>query len=275
MFMKKLFEYLDYQEYLRDFYASHKRENPYFSYRYMGRRLSLDPGFLVKVMQGKKHLALNAIDTVSRFCELNEKESDYFEVLMQFGRAKTDRETKRYFEKLNSLRGIKTSIIDQHQYAFYQKWYHTAIWAMLGYYRFAGDYDALAKKLSPPITPKQAKDSIHLLEKLGFIKRNGDKAYAITTEKISTGKKWQSAAIHSFQTETIRLAGESLDRHNKELRDVSTVTVAVSHKDLEEIKLRAQEFRQSILQLQTRAGEMDVVYQVNVQVVPLTVIGAH
>jgi len=273
--MKKIFEYLDYQEYLRDFYASHKQENPYFSYRYMGRRLSLDPGFLVKVMQGKKHLALDAVDPVSRFCGMNEKENDYFEVLMRFGRAKSVRETKLYFEKLNSLRGIKTSIIDQHQYAFYQKWYHTAIWALLGYYRFTGDYDALARKLSPQITPKQAKDSIVLLGKLGFIKRNSDGTYSITTEKISTGKKWQSAAIHSFQTETIQLAKESLDRHKKELRDISTVTVAVSHKDLEEIKVRAQEFRQSILQLQTRADEMDVVYQVNVQVVPLTVIGAQ
>jgi uncharacterized protein (TIGR02147 family) len=273
--MKKIFEYLDYQEYLRDFYASHKQDNPYFSYRYMGRRLSLDPGFLVKVMQGKKHLAIDAAQPVCRFCGLNEKESDYFEVLMQFGRAKTDRETKLYFEKLNSLRGIKTSVIDQHQYAFYQKWYHTAIWALLGYYRFTGDFDALAKKLSPPITPKQAKDSIQLLEKLGFVTKNNDKTYSIANEKISTGQKWHSAAIHSFQTETIQLAKESLDRHKKELRDISTVTVAVSHKDLEEIKLRAQEFRQSILQLQTRTGEMDVVYQVNVQVVPLTVIGAH
>jgi uncharacterized protein (TIGR02147 family) len=273
--MKKIFEYLDYQEYLRDFYTFHKQENSYFSYRYMGRRLRLDPGFLVKVMQGKKHLALNAADSVARFCGLNEKECEYFEVLMRFGRAKTDRETKIYFEKLNSLRGIRTSIIDQHQYAFYQKWYHTAIWALLGYYRFTGDYDALAKKLSPQITPKQAKDSIRLLENLGFIRKNGKKGYAMTTEKISTGKKWQSAAIHSFQAETIQLAKESLDRHKKELRDISTVTVAVSHKDLEEIKLRAQEFRQSILQLQTRTDEMDVVYQVNVQVVPLTVIGAE
>jgi len=240
----------------------------------MGRRLSLDPGFLVKVLQGKKHLGLKTIDRISRFCELNEKETEYLSILIQFGRAKTDRETKLYFEKLNSLRGIKTSIIDQHRYAFYQKWFHSAIWALLGYYRFSGDYAALAKKLSPQITPKQAKNSIQLLEKLGFIRKNGDNVFTITTEKISTGKKWQSAAIHSFQTETIQLAKEALDRHKKELRDISTVTVAVSHNDLDEIKERAREFRQSILQLQTRATEMDVVYQVNIQAVPLTVIGA-
>ena len=69
------------------------------------------------------------------------------------------------------------------------------------------------------------------------------------------------------------MAGESLERHVKELRDISTVTVAVNHNDLEEIKERAREFRQSILQLNTEEKELDVVYQVNLQVVPLTEIG--
>ena len=69
------------------------------------------------------------------------------------------------------------------------------------------------------------------------------------------------------------MAGESLDRHDKDIRDISTVTLAVNHKDLEEIKERAKEFRQSILQLNSGNTEMDVVYQVNIQVIPLTEIG--
>ena len=66
--MKKIFEYLDYQEYLRDFYASHKQENPYFSYRYMGRRLSLDPGFLAP-LGITQHLTPNRRNALSKVWE--------------------------------------------------------------------------------------------------------------------------------------------------------------------------------------------------------------
>ena len=193
--------------------------------------------------------------------------------MVRYGRSKTAQETKLYFEKLLNLQGVDSREIEKKQYSLYQKWYHTAIWAMLGYYRFSGDFRALSKKLSPEITAKQAKESIHLLTDLGFIRKNEEGFFEFTSEKITTGEKWHSAAIHSFQKETIKMAGESLDRHVKDIRDISTVTIAVNQKDLEEIKERAKDFRQSLLQLKSDTDNMDVVYQVNIQVIPLTIAG--
>lgn len=273
--MNQIYDYLDYQEYLRDFYHAKKGENPYFSYRYMGMRLGLDPGFLVKVLQGRMHLSWKSVPKVVTFCQLTGKEADYFELLVRFSRAKNERETKLYFEKLLESRGISANCVEEKQYAFYTKWYHTAIRSLLGYYKFSGNYAALAKKLSPSITAKQAKESIRLLTDLGFIFKNADGVYELKDKVITTGEKWRSAAIRAFQEETIQLARESLDRHPKEARDVSTITVAVSHEDLQEIRERAREFRRSILQMKTNNKQSDVVYQVNVQIVPLTEIGAE
>ena len=52
--MNPLFTYLDYQEYLRDYCRGRKRETSFFTYRYMGRKLGLDPGFPGLVM-GNMH----------------------------------------------------------------------------------------------------------------------------------------------------------------------------------------------------------------------------
>ena len=87
---------------------------------------------------------------------------------------------------------------------------------------------------------------------------------------LTSGERWRSAAVKDFQKETINLSAQSLELHPKELRDISTVTVALSQKDLPEIRERIGKLRKSILTLDNE-NEPDIVFQINVQVIPLTV----
>lgn len=268
--MVNIFQYFDYQEYLRDYYIKRKEENYFFSYRFMGKQINLDPGFLVKVLQGKIHIAKKTIPDIIKLCKLNEKEAEYFENLVLFCKTKSQSETKRLFKILLDLRGMVAAEIEPQQYEFYQKWYHTAIRAVIGIDGFTGDYKKLAHRLSPKITIKEAKESIILLERLGFIVQNSEGVYEIATKSITTGSQWKSLAIRLFQEDTIQLAKESLERHHKDIRDISTMTVAIAPEDIEEIRQLAQEFRNSILQIKGSKEKASSVYQVNVQIFPLT-----
>ena len=267
--MKRLFEYFDYQEYLRDFYEEKKRDNPFMSYRYLGNHLRLDPGFLLKVLQGKLHLAERSLPRLCSFFKFNERESRYFELLVRYNKAKTTAEIKLYFEKLMTLRDSRSRPMEEWQYAFYQKWYHSAIHALLLIHEFNGSFKRLASLLSPPITARQAQESIRLLMKTGLITRDADGIYRSTDAFVTTGDKWRGAAIHNYQKETITLSAEALDLHAKELRDISTITVALSAKDLPEIRERIRQFRQSIMTLDNENAP-DTVFQVNIQVFPVT-----
>ena len=269
--MNTIFSYLDYQQFLRDYYEEKKKETFYFSYRFMGGKIGLDAGFLVKVLQGKMHLSLKSVASIAKYFKFDSKETEYFETLVRYGRAVSESEIKAFFEKLLSLKDIDTDPVLTNQYEFYQKWYYSAIRELLGFYDFKGDFHALAAKLSPKISAKEAKKAVALLEQLKLIYKDDSGQYRQSTSFITTKDKWKSAAIHSFQKETIRLAGESLDRHPKNIRDVSTVTIAVSHKDFEEIRRRISDFRRSLLQM-TNENEADCVYQINLQAVPLTQI---
>ena len=68
----------------------------------------------------------------------------------------------------------------------------------------------------------------------------------------------------------MRLAERSLREDPKEVRDISTVTVAVRFSDLEEIRTRIRELRQSIMHMMADSGDPDCVYQLNFQVFPLS-----
>jgi uncharacterized protein (TIGR02147 family) len=267
--MKALFEYFDYQEYLCDFYQEKKRENNYISFRYLGSRLGLDPGFLLKVMQGKLHLADKSLGRLCEFFKFSASQAEYFKMLIHYNKAKTNSDIKLYFEKLLSLRDSKARPLQESQYAFYQKWYHSAIHALLSIYEFKGAFKELASRLRPAISVAQAKESIHLLQKLKMVYCNQDGIYKPTDAFVTSGEKWHSTALHEFQKETIRLSEQSLDRVAKELRDISTVTVALSSKDLPEIRERIRQLRQSILSLENE-NKPDAVFQINIQVFPVT-----
>jgi uncharacterized protein (TIGR02147 family) len=265
-----VFDYLNYNSFLKDFYEARKARNAFFSYRYLGKALNLDAGFLVKVMQGKLALPEKCIQPLIKICALEGREIEYFRELVFYGRAKTAKDIKLHFERLISIRDLEPRKVEMAQYSFYQKWYHSAIQGLLLFHEFKGDFKALAAKMSPTISIKEAKESIQLLQDLGFIRKQEDGRYTVEDARITTGDKWQSVAIRAFQEESLKLATESLTRHPKEVRDISTVTITLASKNLEEVKARVKELRQSLLHLHSEGEPPDSVYQVNIQVFPLT-----
>lgn len=268
--MPNIFEYLNYQSFIKDYYEARKRENGFFSYRFMGRMLGMDPGFLVKVVQGKTLLPERAIPAVAKLCKLGEREAEYFEALVQYGRAKTREEYKNRFERLIALRGMESRPLDPSQYDYYRKWYNGAIRALLTFWDFGGDFAALAARIHPPISEQEARESVALLESLGIIRKLPTGRYEVLGPPITTGEKWRSAAIGDYQQESIELALQSLMQDPRHVRDISTVTVAIRFPDLEEIKARIKELRQSLMHMMTDSGNPDCVYQINFQVYPLT-----
>lgn len=267
--MKKIFEYFDYQKFLRDYYEEKKRDNPFISFRYLGNHMKLDPGFLLKVIQGKHHLAKRSIPSVCTYFKFSDQESRYFEVLVSYNKSKSASDIKLYFEKLMTLREPGARPVEEWQYAFYQKWYHSAIHALLSIYEFKGSFKNLASLLRPAISAKQAHESINLLMKIGIVQRDSEGVFKPTKTFVTSGERWQSVAIHNFQKETINLSSLALDLHPKELRDISTLTVALSSKDLPEIRERIRQLRQAILLLEND-NVPDTVFQINIQVIPVT-----
>ena len=270
--MKSIFEYLEYRDFLRDFYEEKKAEHSFFSYRLFGSKIGLDASYLAKVIIKNRHIADPTIAKITAFCGLTGSEAEYFETLVHFVKSKSHKESKLLFEKLISFKEVKSRRLLDHQYAYYQKWYHSAVRSVLELFEFKDDYKDLANRLSPPISVKEARESIKLLEKLQLIKKDERDVFRITDSAITTGPEWHSVAIQNFQEETIKLSGESLSRHQKEVRDISSVTMTISAKDFEEIRERIKEFRGSIIKYVNEQSSPDRVVQLNIQLFPLSAI---
>jgi uncharacterized protein (TIGR02147 family) len=268
--MISIFDYLDYREFLRDFYVDRKKSKPFFSYRFIARRVGMDSSYLIKVLQGVLHISPKKISDFIKTCELNGQEAVYFENLVYFNKAKTDRQRKLYFEKLFSISKVKSRCLDPLQYEFFQKWYYSAVWSLIQMRPFDSDYDELASLCAPRITRHEARCAVALLKKLGLVRQSEDGRLTVTENNITTGERWQSVAISGYQREMILRAGEAIDRFKKTERDVSSVTLTIPENALDQVRELIMEFRRSVIGLANDLESADRAFQLNVQFYPLT-----
>ncbi len=270
MAMDSVYEYFDYQEFLRDYFDNRKQQHSWFSYRYFAVKVKMDHSNLIKVLLGKRHISQRNALSIADFLQFTANEKEYFITLVQFNKSGDAKKSKALFEKLLGQKNITLQKIEPHQYDYYREWYYTAVYSLLDYYEFRGNYSALAAELSPSITVQQAKESIALLEKLHFIRKDEEGRYVQVEKLITTGQKWHSLAVQKFQEDAIRLAIGSLKNQPRNVRDISTLTVTLSENDMETIREITEQYRKSIIKVIHESGPGDTVYQMNIQMFPLT-----
>ncbi len=267
--MEPIFEYTDYREWLRDAFDDFKKRKSVISWRYMAMKLGADPGNLLRVSQGKIHLTLSLVGPMAEFFELNEKETAYWTELVYFGRAKTDAEALNHYEKMQMLKGIPLKRLAKKELEYYRHWYCNAIRSIIGICKFKDDFEGLAESCTPPISVEEAKNAVKLLYDLNMISKDREGFWKVNDTFVSTGGNWRSEAVRAFQKETIRLAGESLERHAPPLRDISTVTMTFNMNDIALIREKIKEFRSELLRMSQEGTGDDTVFQLNVQLFPL------
>lgn len=267
--MQSIFQYHDYREFFRDHYEEQKALRDYYSFRYLGLKLELDPGTLQRITQGKAHLSGSSIKRVAEFLKLTVQESEYFETLILYNKAKSERESKKFFDELQRIKDLQVATLSELQYQYFSEWYHVPLRGLIGLGGFKDDYTHLSASLSPAITELQARKSVSILQQLQLIRKRDDGEWELQDAALTTGKKWSSIAIQNFQQSMIEMAKESLVRHSKEMRDISTVTLAIQKKDLAIYRLRCEEFRKSVMKLAVDTETPDSVFQINVQLFPM------
>ena len=86
--MPDILDYLEYREFLRDWFIESKKENRFTSYRYLGQKTGVDPAWLVRVFQKEGHLNEEALPAFIRLCSFDDRRAEYFRILYRFCKTK-------------------------------------------------------------------------------------------------------------------------------------------------------------------------------------------
>lgn len=272
--MINVFDYTDFRKYLSDYYEAMKAEKPGFSYQFLANKAGfLNKGFVYNIIQGKKVLSKSNTFKLSQALGHNRFETEYFETLVTFNQANNLNERNYYFDKLNQLqnKGKKKSeaqVIRQDQYEFYSKWYHVMIRSIIDMYEFRDDFKWLAKMVYPPISLKQAKQSVTLLKKLGLIEKQKNGIYKVTDKCLTTGNTVLSLAVQNFHVECAELAKRTLHEAPSGKRNITGLTLGISEETYNRICEEIQQFQQNIITIANSDEGADRVYQFNFHLFP-------
>lgn len=269
--MRPIQIYMDYRSYLKDWVGERKKEGLPGSNRWFAIKMGINStSWLTLVLQGKRNLNNSNTDKLIELLQFETFESRYFHTLVKLNQAKERVEQDKFLNRLNQLKKQKNvKIITRDFYEYYSKWYYAVVRAVIGFGDFTGNYEALAERILPPITSAQARTSVGFLEKIGFIK-NKDGKYLITEPSLTTGEYGRSNAIKNYQQDTMLLAQQALTKIDKKYRDISTLTIGVSAKNIEKIRDIIAEAQKQISIVADTDEDADLVYQLNVQLFPMT-----
>jgi len=99
--MVRILDYMNYREYLRDFFEEKKRELRFYSYRLFSLKAGLkSPNFLKLVIKGERNLSKQSVYKFSKALNLSKMETDYFENLIFFNQSKTPDEKNFFLSRI-------------------------------------------------------------------------------------------------------------------------------------------------------------------------------
>jgi len=270
MIMPDIFSYCDYRKFLQDWYEEKKRTNRAVSFRMIARQVGYRaPGYLSMLIQGKIKMSLYMCVKFCSYMKLKKKECDYLQNMVLFCDADSHEEKQVYFDKLKSFKEVAVRIVGSQQYRFYEKWYHSAVRAILEYFPFHDEYEKIGKLLLPEISASEVKESIVLLKELGLIDFDKEGYLRPTESVLSTGYDATGMAVNTFLFNTLRLSESALGRFSKDERNFSCLTLGISENGFKEIRQELRDFRRRILKI-AEDDNADRIYQLSFQLFPLS-----
>jgi uncharacterized protein (TIGR02147 family) len=266
------FAYLDYRAFLRDLFEEKKALKAGFSHRAFSRRAGLkSTNYLHLVISGQRNLTGAAARQFAKGFGLQKDEADYFCELVSFNQASTAEERGRAYERLGRFSKFRSA----HQLAaaqgeYHALWYLPAIRELAAREDFSDDPKWIGKALIPPISTAEAKKGAARLEELGLLVRDARGRLRQATEVVTTGSGPLGHQVVAYHRAMMERASESIDRVPREEREISSLTLCVSHDVLLRLKERIREFRKELLAIAELEGKPERVVQLNFQLFPLS-----
>ncbi len=265
-----IYAYNDFRKFLHDYQENRQSIEPDFTKSEFSRRLRLphSRSYFFDVLNGKK-VTTTFIDRFVSVMELKGHESQYFRVLVKFNQAESVEERELYFGQLIALNRTPTSILNKDLFIYYKDWYNSIIRAILNIYDFSDDYKKLSRRIIPPISPLQAKNSIKLLKKLDLIELDRNGFWRPSEKSISTPEFVKDEIIRQFQLHCLELARLGVLRKGDQRKIVATNTISISAQGYDRLSKHIHQFRSMVRSLANKdESPADRVYQLSLLLIP-------
>lgn len=265
-----IFQYTDYKQFLADYYRERKSQDGKFSHRFIHEKVQASSsGWFSDILAGRIALSPGHMVRLLKLLELKGKEGDYFEAMVGYHQSGSNEERNRWMRRILSFKDVKVDVVGADKFEFYGHWHYTAVREALFACDFSGDDAALAQRFDPPLKKEQVKKAIRLLLSLEMIRKDAQGRYLPCSPTIKKDSAFKSLHAANFLKATMELAIQALDTVEKDKRDMSALTLALTEEGFAEAREEIKALRKKLLAIAEREKKPEKVFQVNFQMFPL------
>ena len=154
-------------------------------------------------------------------------------------------------------------------YYYYKNWYNSVIRALLNIHNYADEYALLAKQVYPPITQKQAAESIKLMLELKLIKKNKSGFYKPVDKVLFASDSIKSELLKLYQLNCIDIAKDVFFSNTVSSQKVVTKMISISKEGYKRIEKKVSKTSSEINSIIHKdENKADRIYQLNIILVP-------
>jgi uncharacterized protein (TIGR02147 family) len=264
--------FLDYRLYLAALYAYVKNRSASYSYQKFADDLGFGPTTVMhQIIRGHRPLTAKAAMKVVKALALTGVERRFLLALVAYDNERATARREELFQKLIELKSeLLPTTLDKDTLEYFSEWYHPVLRELVGHPSFVPDPEAIAATIVPRLRPEQVRESLALLERLGYIAFDAEtRRWRQTRSRVTTGPRVRGMAFTRYHQKMIELGREALTRIPSHRRDVSGLTVSVDETTARKLREMIHAFQTQLLDAAEKSpGEQ--VYQINIQLFPFT-----
>jgi len=270
--MKLIYNYIDYRQYLADYYQEKKETTRHFSYRYFAQRANIkSPAFLKDVILGKRNLTSDVTEKCIVALNLNKKEGRFFRHLVLFNQAKSASEKQdAYSVMLSMMHSVNEYQLTKKQCVYFEKWYYSVIRELVCIHDFKDNFNLLAQSVRPSITTAEARKAVAQLCDLSLIIKQADNTYKQQDLAITSDDPMVALARRSLNSEMLMLAKNANETISVSERNISGITMGISLACYDVLLAEMAAFKERIKAIVNQDTASTHVYQLNMQLFPLS-----
>ena len=273
--MRPIFEYLDYRDLLKDAFEDRKMSDASFTYKKMAEVLGLHTSNIFRVIQKETHLPARCQSRAIEFLGLIDRNASYFLLLVGYARERSGKARQEILEKALALRDVNRVDLGEKELAYFRDWWLVAVRGVLEVVDGRANPAEIARILHPKVTETQVTAALDLLLELGLVKKGSSGRLVVREPHLGVAPSAEKVhAVRRYQRQILTLASESVERFPPEVRDVTTLTMAVDRHTFNHVREALRECRLQIQKSSEEAETPDRVMQLVMAYFPLTHVEA-
>jgi uncharacterized protein (TIGR02147 family) len=238
----------DYRSYLKSIFRGRSQTNPRYSLRAFARDLGISAGRLSLVLNNKQGLSVERARNIAEKLNLSGKSLEAFCLLVEQAdsRSKTQRTAAQ--KKLDTVDLFQYKVLPDDAFRMVSDWYHYALHRLLQMKITPSDPKFLAKRLG--ISEEEVDAALERMKRLGLLEDVKGKLRAVVT-RLTTTNNVPSIAIRRYTKQLLNKALVAIDKQSVEERDISTITLAINDKNIDQFRELIKKFRRGMDQAAT------------------------